>query len=199
MIKCNEVEMTTITPIVGEWVDVVLRIDLQDAAKTGSVDLWMNNVLKMSVHDIYTSFNDTLPHYLKLGTFQQNWQSTQTTATQWFGMDFQEVRIGDSFMTYDEMFIGPPDPTSEPSHAPSRAPSRPPTVAPSRAPVVAVPTPPPTVKPACPTGYTHHGDRCYKFFPQYSSWHAARDYCTVTEAAAGAARSRTILGKKDHS
>jgi hypothetical protein len=83
--ECSYVTLNDVPLVGGEWMDWVIKLDMQHASRTGSVRVWVNEVLVYSLDDQVTSFDDVNAHYLKLGTMQQNWKSGDELSNSWTG------------------------------------------------------------------------------------------------------------------
>jgi hypothetical protein len=99
--------VTLDVPVVGgAWMDWVIMIDMQHGDRSGSVRVWVDEEQVYSLGGKVTSFADTDPHYLKLGTMQYNWKKGVELSNSWVGLDVAVVKVGDSEAGYDGVYTG---------------------------------------------------------------------------------------------
>ena len=68
---CNTYNLGEITN--SGWHDWVINSRLAYGEPTGFIKIWRNNALMCEAHNILTSFDDSIPPYLKFGSYELNW------------------------------------------------------------------------------------------------------------------------------
>jgi len=91
---------------IGDWISWVVHVKLSSVPEEGFVSVWRDQKLVLQRTGLLTSYDDIKPHYIKLGSYQINWKRGETTQTQWVGVDYAEVRVGNETSGYDEVNTG---------------------------------------------------------------------------------------------
>ncbi|RYZ99533.1 MAG: hypothetical protein EOP47_16530 [Sphingobacteriaceae bacterium] len=91
----------------GVWVDWVFHVKW--GSKSGTLQVWKNGKLILDRINKPIGYNDKLYPYFKAGIYKWEWstigtKSTSTDRTYYI----DEIRIGNSAATYDDVFPGPP-------------------------------------------------------------------------------------------
>jgi hypothetical protein len=119
--------------VAGEWEDWVIY-DKLSSNPDGVVKVWRNGALVLDESNIRTSFNDSTPHYLKLGTYVPTWKDAVNSSevlTSWTGSRFSSLKFGNASSSYAGVKTSITDmipgfsvyPTGTPSTAPSLPPA----------------------------------------------------------------------------
>lgn len=90
---------------IGSWVDWVVHSKLSFNGD-GYVNIWRNGVQMLSVANLLTAYNDSLPPYIKVGSYQTNWKDNITTGYSWTSIQYKAVRVGDAGSSYAEVYTG---------------------------------------------------------------------------------------------
>jgi hypothetical protein len=109
----------------GEWENWIIHDKFSyDSNDKGFVEIWRNDSLVLNISGILTSYNDSAPHYLKIGTYVLQWKTTPSSypndLINWIGVDYKRVVVADQdssllFMQHRMLDIGPEAPTSPPT------------------------------------------------------------------------------------
>lgn len=93
-------------PALGQWMDFVVHSQLAFGKPTGYVSVWRNGQLMVNVKNLLTSYNQTNPPYLKLGSYNTNWKYGYLTGYPWSAAVFRAIRVGNNESSYHEVYTG---------------------------------------------------------------------------------------------
>jgi hypothetical protein len=93
--------------VAGEWINWVIKVnfDYQNNPR-GYFKIWRDNELVASANGLLTSYNDINPHFMKIGIFQANWAEGNSTSTEWFGVHYSAMKVGNALSCYGEVYPG---------------------------------------------------------------------------------------------
>jgi hypothetical protein len=84
---------------IGEWMDIVIHSQLSYGSHPnpqGSLDVWRNQIQMLHIQHVLTSYNETNPPYLKLGTYNIDWKENIPTGYTWSSTLYKAIRVGDA-------------------------------------------------------------------------------------------------------
>lgn len=92
----------------GEWEDWIIHNKFSfDTSDYGFVEIWRNDSLVLNISGILTSYNDTAPHYLKIGTYVLDWKNVPSlypsNLINWIGVDYKRVVVADRESSFSQM------------------------------------------------------------------------------------------------
>jgi hypothetical protein len=88
-----------------------------DSGTGGSIQIWRNNYLLVSVDNILTSYNQASPPYMKFGSYVESWKLASDTSSigdNWASVTYRELRLGDQGSSYDQVYTGDGTPCGAP-------------------------------------------------------------------------------------
>lgn len=101
---CEYFDLGAVT--LGGWTDFVVNSQLAFGEPKGFVKIWRNGQLMVSKYDILTSYNDSKPPYMKLGSYVTSWGQGVPTGYTWSSVSYTALKLGNASSSYEEVYTG---------------------------------------------------------------------------------------------